>query len=284
MGGLISKTKDPGKILRATHFRLAFLAHKPKIRPPIMDKVVKDTADFYRFVAWLHANRKPVITAIVTVLVIGAGVGGFYMFKNSRETGASEALSLLKLPANSQEAVSATAADARPFMDLAQDYAGTRAAGRALLLAGGILFDAGKYDQAQAAFQRFVGEYPDDPLISQALVGVASSLEAQGKIVEATSHFDDLVRRHQADATTPQAKSALARLYLEQNKPEAALAYYDELTRANNNDTWSSEAGIQREELLAKYPNLRKAAAAPAPGPAILPTQAAPIAVPGAKP
>jgi len=241
-----------------------------------MDKDVTQSADFYRLVAWLDANRKQVITVTVAVLAVAAIVGGYIMYKQAHEDAAAEALSLLKVPAYAQEGVTVTAADALPFMGLARDYDGTHAAARALLVAGGIYFDAGKFDQAQAAFDQFTREYPDDPLISQALVGVASSLEAQGKLADATSHFDDLVKRHQADSTTPQAKSALARLYEAQNKPELAMQYYEELARANNNDTWSSEAGIQLQELLAKYPNLRKAPAAAPAGAPTMPVPEAP--------
>ena len=245
---------------------LRFWRVNRRFHPLTMDKDVTQSADFYRLVAWLHANRQRLIRISVAVLAVAAVITGYVLYKQHVETAASEALSLLKPPRYSEEALNINAADAEPFLKLAQERSGTRAAARALIIGGGILFDAGKFDKSQEAYEQFLREYPEDPLASQAMIGVASSLEAQGKLADATARFSDLIKRHQADATTPQAKSALARLYLAQNKPELALQYYEELARANNNDTWTSEAGIQIQELLAKYPNLRKPVA-PAPAP-----------------
>jgi tetratricopeptide (TPR) repeat protein len=228
-----------------------------------MDKDVKQSADLYEMMAWFYAHRKQVISISATVLLIAAVVGGIIWHKNYVETQAADALSAIKGPTTAQEIASPAASTAEPYLKVDSDYPGTRAGSRALLVAGGILFEAGKFDQAKQAFDKFAGEYPESPLLTQALVGQAASLEAQGKIAEAATHYDELIRRHQTDATLPQAKSALARLYVEQNKPEMAARIYEELARANNNDSWSIEAGIQLQELLAKYPALKKAAPAP---------------------
>jgi len=68
-----------------------------------------------------------------------------------------------------------------------------------------------------------------------------------------------------------------------QNKPEQALRMYEELAKAGNNDTWSAEAGIQAEELLAKYPALRKPAN-PVSVPSVVPKASATVSVPSASP
>jgi predicted negative regulator of RcsB-dependent stress response len=222
--------------------------------------------DLWHLVAWFHANRNRVLPITAIILVIGAGIGGFIWHKNYVETQAAAALSNIKPPTSAQESGAPNAANALPYVKVADDYAGTRGAARALLIAGGIQFDAGKFDVSQATFRRFISEYSENPLANLALLGVAASLEAQGKTAEAATAYDDLIKRHQADSTTPQAKSALARLYVAQDKPEQAMHLYEELARANNNDTWSVEAGIQLQELLAKYPNLKKpVASAPVP-------------------
>jgi predicted negative regulator of RcsB-dependent stress response len=226
-----------------------------------MDNEVKNTADFYRLVAWAHARRKQLIWISVTVVAVGLIVGVYTWHKNYNESMASESLSKLKLPASSEPA---TATGADPYLKLASDYPGTRAAARALLIAGGILFDANKFKEAQSQFEKFLAEYGDFSLASQAAIGVAACLEAQGKLPEAASRYDDIVKRHSMDPTAPQAKSSLARIYVAQNKPELAFELYQQMAQANNQDSWSSEAGIQAEELLLKYPNLRKPAPAPA--------------------
>ncbi|HEX3797703.1 MAG TPA: tetratricopeptide repeat protein [Verrucomicrobiae bacterium] len=236
-----------------------------------MDNDVARTAEFYQLVKWYHANRQRVISVSVGVLVIGAAIGGFISHKQYVESQAAEAFSNVKLPPTAQAAANPSASDALPYIKVADDYSGTRSAARALLIAGSIQFDAGQFDAAQKTFQRFMSDYSASPLANQALLGIASSLEAQGKVDAAAAAYDDLIKRHLADSTTPQAKSALARLYVAQGKPEQAMHLYEELARANNNDTWSAEAGIQLQELLAKYPNLTKPAAAPKPSATPLP-------------
>lgn len=226
-----------------------------------MDKAAEQSAaqpaDFLELVAWFHANRKRVITVAVAIAAIGAAIGLYYWHQNSVEESAQDALSNIK-PPTPEESAMPTPAFAQPYFDVAAQHQGTKAAAHALLLGAGILFDAGKYDEAKTEFDKFLAQYPESPLAPQASVGVAASLEAQGKFPDATSRYEDLLRRHQSDNVTPQIKSALGRLYVAQNKPEQALRLYEELARGGANDTWSAEAGIQAEELLAKYPNLRK--------------------------
>lgn len=221
-----------------------------------MEKEVTQTADFYRLVAWMHTNRKRILIISAVVLVVGAGIGIFNWNKSNREAQANEALSNISPPSSAEESTNAAAAE--PYLKVAADYKGTSGGARALLIAGGILFDAGKFQDARKRFEQFLVDYPDYPLADQALLGVDASYEAEGSLTEAATRYKDFVERHPTASTLPQAKSALARVYLAENKPELALQQYDDLERARNNDSWTAEAGIQKEELLAKYPNLRK--------------------------
>ena len=227
-----------------------------------MEKEVKQTADFYRFVAWAHANRKRLIVISTVVLIVGAGIGIYNWSKSNREAQANEELSNIKLPASAEESTNAVAAE--PYLKVAADFPGTSGGARGLLIGGGFLFDAGKYQEARQRFEQFLSEYGDYPLADQALLGVAASYEAERNLTEAASRYREFIDRHPAASTLPQVKSALARVYLAQNKPDLALQQYEELERGRNNDSWSAEAGIQKEELLTKYPNLRKQPTAPA--------------------
>jgi predicted negative regulator of RcsB-dependent stress response len=231
-----------------------------------MDKDANQTADLYFIAAWFETNRKRVITITAIVAAVGAIIGGYFWYQAARETSAAEALSNIPQPATAAEA--AMPASAQPYLQIADQYSGTTAAARALLIAGRIQFEAGKFDDARATFEKFMGQYSTTPWANEAQLGVAASLEAGGKLQEATAHYEDIVKRHQADSTTPQAKSALARCYVAEKKPELALQQYQDLVKANNNDTWSAEANIQIEELLAQNPGLRKAAPVPVPAPA----------------
>lgn len=248
-----------------------------------MDKAVKQSADkqsadFYELVAWFHANRKQVIIVAIIVAVIGAGYGIFVWSKNSSEASANAALSTIR-PPMAREGQSTGPADAEPYLKVAQEHSGTAAGARALLIGAGILFDGGKFDQAKQDFDKFFAQYPENPLAIQALVGSAASLEAQGKLADAAAHYDDILKHHgNESAVMPQVKSALARLQVALNHPEEALRLYDDMLKVQSNDSWTAEAGIQREELLAKYPNLRKPVAPPMAPPA------ATVPVPASKP
>jgi predicted negative regulator of RcsB-dependent stress response len=226
-----------------------------------MESNATQTADYYKLVAWADENRKRLIGITVAVVVIVAGITAYVYYKEHRETQASEALSSLKPPGTPPAKGGPAPAD--DYIKLAQANSGTGAAARALLIAGGIFFDSNKFVDAQKQFENFLSQYPESPLSSEAMIGVAASLEAQGKKDEAAAKYKELIDRRSGDSVIPQAKSALARIYESQNKPELALGLYKELAeKANaNNDTWSAEAPIQMEELLTKYPKLRPAPA-----------------------
>lgn len=227
-----------------------------------MENEVKQTTDIYRLVAWGHANRKRLIWISAVVLIVGAGIGIFKWTKANREAQANEALSNVKPPSSAEESTNAAAAE--PYLKVAADHPGTGGGSRALLIAAGILFDSGKFQEAQKRFEQYLKEYSDYPFADQALIGEDASFEAQGNVAEAATRYKDFIEHHPSASTLPQAKSALARVYLAENKPELALQQYEDLERTRNNDSWTAEAGIQKEELLAKYPNLRKLPAAAA--------------------
>ena len=229
-----------------------------------MESNATQTADFYKLVAWADENRKRLIGITVAVVVIVAAITAYVYYKQHRETQASEALSNLKPPGT--PAAKGGPAPAEDYVKLAEANSGTGAAARALLVAGGIYFDSNKFADAQKQFENFLSQYPESPLRSEAMIGVAASLEAQGKKDEAAAKYKELIDRRSGDPVMPQAKSALARIYESQNKPELALALYKEMTeKGGGNDSWTAEAPIQMEELLTKYPKLRPA---PAPAPA----------------
>jgi TolA-binding protein len=233
-----------------------------------MESDATQSADVYRLITWAHTNRKRLITITVVVAVVGLGIGLYVWNNNRRETQANEALSALKPPTHAP-GVQPTPVPAEAYLKVANEYAGTGAGARALLMAGGALFDTDKFKEAGDQFQKFLQGYPENPLATQAQLGVAASLEAQGKAADAAAKYKEFIDRRPQDPAVSQAKSALARLYLVQGKPELALKLYEELVKSRNNDSWTAEAEIQATELLAKYPNLKPK---PTPPPAAVPT------------
>ena len=246
------------------------------IPPPTMDKEIQQAADFYRLVAWAHKNRKPLILALVGVVVIGGAIGIRAWHRDYAEEQANTALMAVKLPNSVAEAADPKFAEG--YHRVATDHPGTTAAARALLLAAGVNFNAGQFEKSKTDCEQYLREYSDFPLTGQALVGVAASYEAMGNVKEATAKYDDIVKHHTADAVASEAKSALARLYLAQNQPDQALRLYEELERDSQArpDSWTTDAKRQAGELLAKYPNLRK--------PVAMPTNSMPMMSPTLKP
>ncbi len=165
---------------------------------------------------------------------------------------------------------------------LAARYQNSGAGARALLLAAGSLFADGKYPEAQAQFEKFTRQYHDSPFLGEALLGVAACLDAQGKTDAALTAYKDLVNRHSGENVVPQAKFALGRIYVAQNKPELARDEFAEVERQDRFGSLGNEAGMQIEELIAKYPKLAPATPAPF-APTVQMLTNAPVKVPTKK-
>jgi len=118
------------------------------------------------------------------------------------------------------------------------------------------LFIEGKYAEAQAQFAKFQPAYPESPLVPQAIMGIAASLEAQGKSADATAKFQEVISRYPKDHAVDRAKLTLGLIYENQNKPDLAQKIYSELTRVTAYSSSSAEAGMRLQELLLKHPNL----------------------------
>jgi predicted negative regulator of RcsB-dependent stress response len=240
-----------------------------------MEKEANQGGDFYALVAWANKNRKQLTWTVGLVLAVVAAAGFYFMHKNSREASANEAFFALKQPVPGQDTPTAAMAD--QFAQVANDYPETSGGARAMLVAGGIYFEAGEFEKSRVIFQRLLSEHPDFPLANTAAVGIAASLEAEGKTAEATARYEEIVRRGTPDSTAPQARSALARLYTEQNHPDRALEMYKQMLETRSGDSWTMEAQVQVRELLEKYPQLRQQLAPPT-APSIPAAAAAPAA------
>jgi tetratricopeptide (TPR) repeat protein len=203
--------------------------------------------------AWFEAHKKQTLWGAGGLVVVGLIVALVLYFRNQADITAGEALSDVALP-QMPGASRGNTADA--YLKVAATYPNSRAGARALLLAAGGLFVEGKYDEAKAQFERFNREYGDSPFRGEALLGIASCLDAQGKTNEAVTAYKELIDRRPTDYVLPQARFALARLYEAQNKPELARNLFEDVERNNPYGSLGSEAGMRLEELKIKYPAL----------------------------
>ena len=204
--------------------------------------------------AWFEANKKPALVGAGIIVAVGIVVSFFFYQQNAKEEAAAQALSSVMV---AQATAARNGADmAAAFLKVAADYAGTRAAERAILLGAASLFTEGKYTEARAQFDRFNREYGHSQLAGEALLGNAACLDAMGKTNEALVAYNNLVRQHPGENVVPQARFALGRLYEAQHDPEKARSEFEEVARGNPYGSLGSEAGMRVEEMNAKYPKL----------------------------
>lgn len=226
----------------------------PEDLTPYMESTVTELPIHDRLWAWFETHKKQVLWGVVAVVAVGMGVGFFTWLQREKQTRANEALSR----ALNRDAGGAERPDApEALLRVAAENPNTAAGGRALLLAAGDLFAAGKYPEARSQFEKYLREYRETPFASQALLGVAVCLDAQGKTNEAVAAYNDIVQHHSSENVALQARLALARLYEAQNKLEQARDLLLELARAQTpNSMITREAVLRLEELFAQHPNL----------------------------
>ena len=197
-------------------------------------------------VLWLMAAG-----AVVTAAVLGeAWRGEPAILSHAAKAAATSPVASAPTPPGTADAL----------LKVADEHKGTKAAAMALLRAGAALFVEGKYAESSKTFERFLKEYPDSPWVPQAHYGIAANLDAQGKTADATTKFEQIRRVYGSDPIIDQVKLTLGRLYENQNKPEDAHKLYTEVLQANPGQYSGigNEAGMRREELEAKYPQLAK--------------------------
>jgi predicted negative regulator of RcsB-dependent stress response len=228
-----------------------------------MDPKPNESLAFYNFLAWLDRNRKAVLIGTLAILGVVVALAVMSWKKEQDELAASHAV--FTLPS-----VVAMRDQTRPspevYLDAARKHSNTAAGERALLLGAGLLFEQGRFAEAQAKFEQFLDEQSDSPYESQAALGIAASLEGQGKTDEAIAKYREVITRYPNENVAPQAKLNLARIYAK-TQPEEALRLYDELIRPPGSpgfNAWSNEASDRRRRLLQQHPELA-AAATPAP-------------------
>jgi len=228
-----------------------------------MDSNIASTGQLYSLLGWVDKNRKQIISTLVICIVAGVFVGYLSWRSSERRIEAGQKLSTLV----SEAAGKSLSVDS--LTQLAAEYAGTDAAARALLMAGGQAFADGKIADAEVLFERFVTEYEGHSLLPQAKLGIAVCLDAQGKSAEATTAFKEVVDRFPNANTITPAKFNLASLYEAQGKMEMARDIYMTLTQ-DSQSTYGAEAISRLTEMFQKDPSLRPGATTPAPAPSAL--------------
>src|SRR5579862_757379 len=129
-----------------------------------MESDVTQSELLYKIWAWADKNRKQILWALIALAVVGIIIAFVLSHQSEKQNDANSALSKLT---SRQMVPGGAQASADDFLRVAGDYAGTDAGQRALLIGATDLFAAGKYDDAQTQFQKFLQQYSESPFIAQ---------------------------------------------------------------------------------------------------------------------
>jgi predicted negative regulator of RcsB-dependent stress response len=211
------------------------------------------TLYFFKVWPWIEANKNRLIGGAV---IIAAAIFLIYFFswqREQREITAEKALTQLFVSVPSDTGAGQLA---DLYLQIAGKNPGTLAGRRALLQGATVLFDAGRYADAQIQFQKFLDAYPDNPFAAQAMLGVAASLDAQGKTDLAAGTYQHIINSFSDATCVNAAKFALARIDEAQGKFNEAFTYYADVAQHSNpNGSLGSEAVQHAMELRAKLPS-----------------------------
>jgi tetratricopeptide (TPR) repeat protein len=202
---------------------------------------------------WIEVHKTRLLYGGVAALVLIIAVSIFIQAQVNKEVSASQALSDIRVPFNPATPPPPDAA--QKLFDLANQHKGTKAAARALLLSGGLLFVEKDYARGLERFNALVQDYPESPWVPDANLGIAACLEAQGKTEDAIKKYEDIRKRHATATIIDDAKLALGRLY-EKSNPTESWRLYEELLNADRNSGMAAEAGLRQEELVKRNPEL----------------------------
>ena len=225
---------------------------------------------FEVLLARLEVHKSKILIGSLVILLISAGVYVVRGLREQREEKANAALFALNDPFSG--VTNRVAAAGHDYSALAEEFSGTQAAQRALLLSAGTLFsEENNFQRAREQFEEFQAQYPSSAWLPVAVYGTAVCLEAEGKTNECMTAYRDFSERYPDDPIKFQAQLSLARLFTVQAKPQEALTIYDGLTENQTNiSSWARQANQLKQELLQRHPELAPPPE-PDPTPATLP-------------
>ncbi|MBI1176695.1 tetratricopeptide repeat protein [bacterium] len=229
-------------------------------------------------VVWLDERKKIIFTVIAII-----GIGGlvFVTRQSSREGKENRATAAL-FQLQVETGASTNTPSAAQYQALLPKVADTGIAQHVQLREANSQFAAGKYAEAESAFDTFVKEHPSSPLLPEANFGLATSLEAQNKTKEALSKYQELTTRYPDSAFVGRSRLAQARIFEQENDQQQAFRIYQELASQNAGSMsqmgqatpLQMDATIAFRRLLKENPGLMQTnAPAASPTPSIAPTQ-----------
>lgn len=203
---------------------------------------------------WFETHKVHLAYAGAAALAVWLASFTYQHVRAGKQAEANAALAALHKPADRNGKQSPPTAG--EYLKVAEQHAGTPAAGRALLFAADRFFSEGKFAEAKSRFEQFLAANPSSPMAAVALMGVAACQETAGEADKAMGSYNQLLSQHGGSSEAHPARLALGLLHEQKKQPDQALRLYDEVSRAKPVTVWRTEAEMRRDLLLRQHPQL----------------------------
>ena len=213
--------------------------------------------------AWVEKNQKAILGFIIVVAVCVLGYFAYDQYiKGPKETEAMN--EMFQAQSYWEQALTAPAKDSLynlslqggegkyGFIDIIENYGGTKAANLAHYYAGMAYLNTNKYQEAIAQLDKFSSD--DDMLAPLAKGAIGDAFAQLGQNEDALKYYEEAAKMRTNDFTTPRflLKAGIAAITLSQN--DKALAHFKKIADDYPKSTEAAKAEIYtgRAEAMKK--------------------------------
>lgn len=212
-----------------------------------------ESEDAQQFSKWMAEYGRPALIGLAVAVFV---LLGLQIWRNQKASKAEAAVQALFQNRSAEELQQLAVADPQ-----------APTAPMALASAAAEFYAQGRYDEALAAYQSFLGQYPGHMLVPEATVGVAASHEALDNFEQAAADYQAFAQAHADHPLRPQATFGAARCLEQLGQFAEARAIYEDFIAANPDSPAlpQAESGL----LFLKKAERAKDLPAPAVAPAV---------------
>lgn len=195
---------------------------------------MESTADLDAEFFWEENKGK--ILAVLAIILVALIVSGIYRYSVAHTK--AEAAAAFDAAKSKEE-----------LQAIVTKYPGTSVAGNARILLADKLRTEGKLDEALKALGDFTSQQPDHPLVADAWISYAATLEIKNDLAKASETYATIAAKYPASQAAPAALSAQARLAKAAGDNKKARDLYENLVQRFPASYWAQEAQQQIDRL-----------------------------------